>query len=93
MVPAGTREWLVSWSEGPPPRLPASLRTVVKIHLRLRHTPYGNMWAAFDHFSDTLVMWLEPGHLPTATDLDRYAAVTGEWIGEGRPSAWPDGAA
>ncbi len=92
MIPAGTRDWLVSWREGRPAHLPPQVRTVVKIHLRLRHTPYGNMWAAFDHFSHTLVMWMEPGHLPTPTDLDRYAAMTGEWIGEGQASPWPDDA-
>lgn len=83
MVPCGTRDCTVTWSTHPQlsPLLPGQ-KTVVRVRLTLARTPYGNMWAAFDRGNQTLLMWLERGYRPTASDRDRFAALTGTWLPE-----------
>ncbi len=78
-VEIGTKTWSV-WTvnDFEVPGGPA-VATAITWDLPLRRTPHGHMWATFDASSDTLVMWLEPDEAPTATDEDRYAALTGAW--------------
>ena len=86
-IPEGTHTWTV-WavSDFEVPEGPA-VATAITWDLALRCTPHGHMWATFDISSDTLVWWLEDGQPPSASDLDRYAALTGRWPTDD-PKSW-----